>query len=324
LQTKTANRDKNYFVEGIAKSNIAILSQAITLCESDLPKHQELADDIIDSLPIRSVNSIRIGITGTPGVGKSTFIESFGLHLCSIGKKVAVLAVDPSSEVSGGSILGDKTRMEQLVREPNAFIRPTPSAGNLGGVAKKTKDTITLCEAADFDVILIETVGVGQSETEVQNMTDYFVLMVLPGGGDELQGIKKGIVEISDLILINKADGEHYNSALMTQKEYKTANHYSKKQIEILLISALESKGIENVWQIIEHKTNENKNNGFFNSKRQNQLQISTEQIILDSLIQKLQESEKYKSILKSVALEIKSKGKLSRKELKERILGII
>jgi len=311
-------------VEGIAKSNIAILSQAITLCESDLPKHQELADDIIDSLPIRSVNSIRIGITGTPGVGKSTFIESFGLHLCSIGKKVAVLAVDPSSEVSGGSILGDKTRMEQLVREPNAFIRPTPSAGNLGGVAKKTKDTITLCEAADFDVILIETVGVGQSETEVQNMTDYFVLMVLPGGGDELQGIKKGIVEISDLILINKADGEHYNSALMTQKEYKTANHYSKKQIEILLISALESKGIENVWQIIEHKTNENKNNGFFNSKRQNQLQISTEQIILDSLIQKLQESEKYKSILKSVALEIKSKGKLSRKELKERILGII
>ncbi len=324
MQTKTANRDKNYFVEGIAKSNIAILSQAITLCESDLPKHQELADDIIDSLPIRSVNSIRIGITGTPGVGKSTFIESFGLHLCSIGKKVAVLAVDPSSEVSGGSILGDKTRMEQLVREPNAFIRPTPSAGNLGGVAKKTKDTITLCEAADFDVILIETVGVGQSETEVQNMTDYFVLMVLPGGGDELQGIKKGIVEISDLILINKADGEHYNSALMTQKEYKTANHYSKKQIEILLISALESKGIENVWQIIEHKTNENKNNGFFNSKRQNQLQISTEQIILDSLIQKLQESEKYKSILKSVALEIKSKGKLSRKELKERILGII
>lgn len=311
-------------MEGIAKSNIAILSQAITLCESDLPKHQELADDIIDSLPIRSVNSIRIGITGTPGVGKSTFIESFGLHLCSIGKKVAVLAVDPSSEVSGGSILGDKTRMEQLVREPNAFIRPTPSAGNLGGVAKKTKDTITLCEAADFDVILIETVGVGQSETEVQNMTDYFVLMVLPGGGDELQGIKKGIVEISDLILINKADGEHYNSALMTQKEYKTANHYSKKQIEILLISALESKGIENVWQIIEHKTNENKNNGFFNSKRQNQLQISTEQIILDSLIQKLQESEKYKSILKSVALEIKSKGKLSRKELKERILGII
>lgn len=311
-------------MEGIAKSNVAILSQAITLRESDLPKHQELADDIIDSLPIRSVNSIRIGITGTPGVGKSTFIESFGLHLCSIGKKVAVLAVDPSSEVSGGSILGDKTRMEQLVREPNAFIRPTPSAGNLGGVAKKTKDTITLCEAADFDVILIETVGVGQSETEVQNMTDYFVLMVLPGGGDELQGIKKGIVEISDLILINKADGEHYNSALMTQKEYKTANHYSKKQIEILLISALESKGIENVWQIIEHKTNENKNNGFFNSKRQNQLQISTEQIILDSLIQKLQESEKYKSILKSVALEIKSKGKLSRKELKERILGII
>lgn len=324
MQTKTVNRDKSYYVEGIAKSNIAILSQAITLCESDLPKHQDLADEIIDSLSASAGNSIRIGITGTPGVGKSTFIESFGLYLCSIGKKVAVLAVDPSSEVSGGSILGDKTRMEQLVREPNAFIRPTPSAGNLGGVARKTKDTIILCEAAGFDVIIIETVGVGQSETEVQNMTDYFVLMVLPGGGDELQSIKKGIVEISDIILINKADGEHYNSALMTQKEYKTANHYSKKQIEILLISALESKGIENVWQIIEQKTNENKANGIFNSKRQNQIKISTEQTILDSLIQQIQESDKYKSLVESVALEIENKGTFSRKELKDRIKGIV
>ena len=252
------------------------LSQAITIIESTAKKHQQQAKEIIEKCLPHANNSIRIGITGVPGVGKSTFIESFGKLLISKGKKVAVLTVDPSSSISKGSILGDKTRMEDLVKQENAFIRPSASGDTLGGVAKKTRETIILCEAAGFDVILIETVGVGQSETAVHSMTDFFLLLKLAGAGDELQGIKRGIMEMADSIIINKADGENLKAAKLAKTEFSRALHlYPEKESgwapKTLLCSAIKNEGIAEIWEVVSNYFETVKANGYFQYKRKEQ-----------------------------------------------------
>lgn len=251
------------------------LAKAITLVESKRDDHRQQAQQVLESILPFTGNSIRIGITGIPGVGKSTFIEAFGLHLIKQGKKVAVLAVDPSSPIAGGSILGDKTRMEMLSREEHAFIRPSPSEGSLGGVAHKTRETMLLCEAAGYDVIIVETVGVGQSEYEVASMVDFFLVLMLPNAGDELQGIKKGILELADALVINKADGESINLARQSQQHYQNAFHLLQDNSfwtpRVLTCSALEHKNIEDIWaMIIEYQTIA-KESGIFEQQRREQ-----------------------------------------------------
>lgn len=266
----------NEYVEGILQGNITILSKAITLIESSLSEHHQIAQQIIAQCLPKAGNSIRIGITGVPGVGKSTFIEALGKHLTSDNHKLAVLAIDPSSERSKGSILGDKTRMEELATDSNAYIRPSPSAGSLGGVARKTREIIILCEAAGFDVIFVETVGVGQSETAVHSMVDFFLLLMLANAGDELQGIKRGIMEMADAIAINKADGENLKMASLAMAQYKNALHLfpptdSGWIPEVTTCSAYTREGIDKVWQIILQYIEFTKQNGYFISKRQHQ-----------------------------------------------------
>lgn len=233
------------------------LAQAITLIESTRAEHRQQAAQLLKTLMPATGNSIRLGISGVPGVGKSTFIEAFGNYITGQGHRVAVLAVDPTSAVSGGSILGDKTRMETLSRNPDAFIRPSPAGRTLGGVTRRSRETLLLCEAAGFDVVLVETVGVGQSETAVAGMTDMFLLMLLPGGGDELQGIKRGIMELADLILVNKADGESKAIAERTVHDYRTALHFLHPrsqhwQPRVQMLSALRQQGIAEVWQTVQ------------------------------------------------------------------------
>lgn len=241
--------------EAILSGDRRALAKAITLVESARPQDRKASQDLLNELLPHTGNSIRIGITGVPGVGKSTFIESFGQTVIGDGKKVAVLAVDPSSPVAGGSILGDKTRMEQLSRETNAFIRPSPAGKALGGVALKTRESMLLCEAAGFDVVLVETVGVGQSEHQVGSMVDFFLILLLPGGGDELQGIKKGILELADAILINKADGESENLANKTRLHYQSALSLLTQSgfwsPEVRTCSALERSGIAEAWDMV-------------------------------------------------------------------------
>jgi LAO/AO transport system kinase len=264
---------------GILLGNITALSRAITLVESTNVTHLEKANEIINSCIPHANKSIRIGITGVPGVGKSTFIEAFGTHLTSLGKKVAVLAVDPSSSISHGSILGDKTRMEELVKDKNAFIRPSASGETLGGVARKTRETITLCEAAGFDVIIIETVGVGQSETAVHSMVDFFLLLKISGAGDELQGIKRGIMEMADAIVINKADGDNIAKAKLAKTEFNRALHLfpAKKSGWIPRASTCSSytkEGIDMVWKTISDYFELVKSNNYFEIKRKDQNQF--------------------------------------------------
>ncbi len=291
-----SNRNKrptiDQYVAGILEGNIAYLSRAITLVESTNHKHQEKATEILEQCLPFSNKSIRIGITGVPGVGKSTFIETFGSFLTGKGKKVAVLAVDPSSSINKGSILGDKTRMEQLVTDKNAFIRPSPSGTSLGGVAQKTRESIILCEAAGFDTIIIETVGVGQSETMVHSMVDFFLLLKIAGAGDELQGIKRGIIEMADAIVINKSDGENIENAKIAKVEFNRALHlYPPKesgwQPKVLTASALHNKGIEAISSMIEAYITISKKNQFFNSKRNSQnkfwLESTIQQHLYDS-----------------------------------------
>lgn len=264
------------FVSNILAGNIPFLSRAITLVESTNDKHQQKANEILDRCLPHANNSVRIGITGVPGVGKSTFIESFGKHLTAQGKKVAVLAVDPSSSVNKGSILGDKTRMEELVTDKNAFIRPSPSGSSLGGVAQKTRESIILCEAAGFDTIIIETVGVGQSETVVHSMVDFFLLLKLAGAGDELQGIKRGIIEMADAIVINKADGDNQKNANIAKVEFNRALHLypikeSNWQPKVLTASALQNLGIQKIDTMITDYISLTKENKYFDIKRNEQ-----------------------------------------------------
>ncbi|MDR2231754.1 MAG: methylmalonyl Co-A mutase-associated GTPase MeaB [Tannerella sp.] len=264
------------YVDGILRGDIAMLSRAVTLIESSKEAHKQQARQIIEQCLPHAGQSVRVGITGVPGCGKSTSINVFGMHLIQQGHKVAVLAIDPSSVRTKGSILGDKTRMETLARDPHAFIRPSPSAGSLGGVAHKTQETIILCEAAGFDVIMIETVGVGQSETTVHSMVDFFLLIQLAGTGDELQGIKRGIMEMADGIVINKADGDNIARANLAAGYFRSALHFFPPSESdwipgVLTYSALEQTGIAAIWEMIDEYVTFTKSTGYFDRKRQEQ-----------------------------------------------------
>ena len=274
-EKREAQRPEILF-KGIRNGDISALSSGITLLESTLESDQSRAKELIQLCLPFSGNSIRIGITGVPGVGKSTFIESFGQHVISVGKKIAVLAIDPTSQEGGGSILGDKTRMNELSQAKDAFIRPTPSGDSLGGVARKTRESVLLCEAAGFDVIVIETVGVGQSETLVHSMVDFFLLLMLAGAGDELQGIKRGIMELADLLVINKADGENVKKAQLAAREYKNALHLFPPNpnewiAKTMTCSAIENKKIAEIWNEITSFVNHTTLNGWMQKTRQQQ-----------------------------------------------------
>lgn len=265
------------YVEGVKKGDRMILAKAITLIESNAPRDFDKAQRVLQALLPRTGHSLRIGITGVPGAGKSTFIEAFGQLLCRQGYKVAVLAVDPTSSITGGSILGDKTRMQKLSRESNCFIRPSPSGGTLGGVARKSRETMMLCEAAGCDVILVETVGVGQSETTVRSMVDFFMLVVLTGAGDDLQGIKKGIMELADAIVVNKADGDNLERAKVTQGEYERMVEFIRPATEgwkthAYRCSALKKTGLLELWAVMREFEKVTKQSGAFENRRQRQI----------------------------------------------------
>ncbi|MBV5312055.1 MAG: methylmalonyl Co-A mutase-associated GTPase MeaB [Prolixibacteraceae bacterium] len=291
------------YVDGILKGDITILSQAVTLVESSKPEHQEIAQEIIVKCLPFSGNSVRIGITGVPGVGKSTFIEAMGKQITAQGKKLAVLAIDPSSERTKGSILGDKTRMEDLSIDTNAYIRPSPSAGSLGGVARKTRETIVLCEAAGFNHIFIETVGVGQSETAVHSMVDFFLLLMLAGAGDELQGIKRGIMEMADAITINKADGNNIEKAGLARVQYMNALHLfpateSGWKPKVLTCSAYMKTGISEIWETIDDYLGLVKDNGYFQHRRNEQSKFWMYETINEHLRNNFYQNEQIKSMM--------------------------
>ena len=264
------------YVAGILEGNITTLSQAITLIESNNPDHYAQAQEIIERCLPYSGKSVRIGITGVPGAGKSTFIEAVGNMVTSLHHKLAVLAIDPSSERSGGSILGDKTRMESIVHNPDVFVRPSPSAGSLGGVARKTRESVILCEAAGYDVIFIETVGVGQSETAVHSMVDMFLMLQISGAGDELQGIKRGIMEMADMMVITKADGENIHKAQLAKAQYQNALHLfplpeSQWRAKVYTCSSVDKVGLEEVWNGVEEYLDHIEANGYFQANRNRQ-----------------------------------------------------
>ncbi len=295
----------NDYFEGILSGNRSILSKAITLVESSLPSHYEKAQQIIEKCMPWSSKSFRIGITGVPGVGKSTFIEAFGMDLIEKGHKIAVLAVDPSSSISKGSILGDKTRMEHLSVHPDAFIRPSPSAGSLGGVARKTREIIILCEAAGFDRIMVETVGVGQSETAVHSMVDFFLLLMLAGAGDELQGIKRGIMEMCDGMVINKADGENLNQAKSARVQYLRALHLfppapSGWIPKVEICSSVEKTGIDKVYEMILSYEQHVRNNKYFDTNRKTQQKYQMYETINQILSDNFHNNPVIQSITKS------------------------
>ena len=277
------------FVNGILRGDISMLSQAVTLVESSLPEHQLIAQEVIEKCLMHAGKSVRLGITGVPGAGKSTFIEALGMDLIRSGHKLAVLAIDPSSERSKGSILGDKTRMEELSVAKNAFIRPSPSSGSLGGVARKTRESIILCEAAGFDIIFVETVGVGQSETAVHSMVDFFLLIQLAGAGDELQGIKRGIMEMADGIAINKCDGSNVDKAAVAKVQYQNALHLfpppeSGWSPEAITCSSIDKNGIPEIWNMVERYIEFVKTNNFFEFKRNAQSKYWMYETINDQL----------------------------------------
>lgn len=276
VHARKAQLSANDYVEGILKGNVSILGRAVTLVESRAEAHQALAQEVIEKCLPYTGNSRRIGITGVPGAGKSTSIDVFGLHVLRQGGKLAVLAIDPSSERTKGSILGDKTRMEKLSQHPDAFIRPSPSAGSLGGVARKTRETIMLCEAAGYNNIFVETVGVGQSETAVHSMVDFFLLIQLAGTGDELQGIKRGIMEMADGIVINKADGDNIDRANLAAAQFRNALHLfpptpSKWVPEVICYSGYYELNIDKVWDMIDRYFEYVKKTGYFQHKRNEQ-----------------------------------------------------
>lgn len=278
------------YVEGILAGNRTILGRALTLVESNNERHREMGQEVVRRILPHSGNALRIGITGVPGAGKSTFIDQFGVNLTALGFKVAVLAIDPSSRITKGSILGDKTRMQQLSVDPQAFVRPSPSGGSLGGVARKTREGMLLCEAGGFDVILVETVGVGQSETVVSDMVDFFLLIQIAGAGDELQGIKRGIMELADMVAINKAEGDNELPARRAAREYQTALHYMHPRTPgwtpaVRTMSGLHNLGLDKVWEVIEDYRKEMTENGTLQARRREQLQKWTWDIVEDHLM---------------------------------------
>lgn len=298
-----ATRSFDYYFDGIQSGNRTILGQAITLIESELPRHQLLAQQLVAACLAHNGFAQRIGISGAPGVGKSTFIETIGSHAIQQGRKIAVLAVDPSSQKSGGSILGDKTRMQALSKHPSAFVRPSPAGKSLGGVARKTRETITICEAAGFDTILIETVGVGQSEIAVHSMVDCFLLLLLPGAGDELQGIKRGIVEMADLVAINKAEDNRLELAKATKRAYRNAIHLFPAKTSgwtpiIQTCSALKNNHIDTVWQHLQTYFRHVTDNTYLLQNRQTQIAYWFEEALNDRLQQWFRQQEAIRSTL--------------------------
>ena len=297
--------------EAILTGDRRALAKAITLVESQRPQDVETAQTLLKSLLPHTGNSIRIGITGVPGVGKSTFIEAFGQHVIEQGHRLAVLAVDPSSPVAGGSILGDKTRMEALSREEAAFIRPSPAGRALGGVAFKTRESLLLCEAAGFDIILVETVGVGQSEHQVAGMVDFFLLLMLPGGGDELQGIKKGILELADAIVVNKADGPSESLARTTQQHYRSAmsllKHDDFWEPKVMTCSALQRQGIEDIWNMISEYADASRANGAFDEIRAEQNLSWMRQLVDELLRDQLAKHPRVREALPTVEADVRS-----------------
>ncbi len=292
------------------------LARAITLVESGRDDHRAQSVDLLERLAGSGRQALRIGLSGTPGVGKSTFIESFGMMLTQQGLKVAVLAVDPSSARSGGSILGDKTRMERLSRAPNAFIRPSPSQSALGGVARRTRDAVSLCEAAGFDVILIETVGVGQSETMVADMTDLFILLLAPAGGDELQGVKRGIMEMADIILVNKADGDLKSAAMRTCADYAGALRLLRKRAQdpegfpkAMTVSAMEEAGLETAWGEMQALADWRRENGHFDSRRADQARHWFEEEVRLALLARLERDPAVKAQMGALGQEVAQGG---------------
>jgi LAO/AO transport system kinase len=289
-------------IKKILNGDRRALAKAITLVESLRPEDRTLGSQLLDALMPSTGKALRIAISGPPGVGKSTYIETLGLHLISIGKKVAVLAIDPSSPKNGGSILGDKTRMEDLSRSDQAFIRPSPSGGNLGGIAQKTREALLLCEAAGFDIILVETVGVGQSEIEAHSITDFFLLLSLPGSGDELQGMKKGIMELADMIVVNKADRSNLPAAEIARTQIQTALgmlRSSDTLPPVLLASALENRGVSESSKTIEAALLNSKKNGSFDERRKQQTSRWFERIVKDLIMEKMINRSEIAKLLK-------------------------
>ncbi len=314
------------YVWGIRNADPAVLARAITLVESTAPQHEAVAAGLMQALLPHRNHSVRIGITGVPGVGKSTFIEAFGLYLCEQGHRAAVLAVDPTSVVSGGSILGDKTRMEKLSRHPSAYIRPSPSGGALGGVTRKTRETITLCEAAGYDVILIETVGVGQSEIAVRSMTDFFLLLALTGAGDELQGIKKGIVEMADAIAVTKADEDNLVAAERLQLELSQVLHLLAPATagwkpEVLTCSAVKGSGIPEVWAVVEKFRREMTASGEWDARRLGQVQEGLVEFAREQVLAGMMDSRVVQDDLGRLGSKV-AEGKMTLREAAMRMVG--
>jgi len=310
------------FVREISLGNRIVLAQAITLVESKLDEDRTLAEQLIETLLPSTGNSMRIGITGVPGVGKSTFIEAFGKYLTSLSKKIAILTIDPSSTKTRGSILGDKTRMEELARDPLAFIRPTAAGLTLGGVADRTREAILLCEAAGFEIIIIETVGVGQSETAVRNMVDFFLLLMLAGAGDELQGIKKGIMEMADAVVITKADGENIQRANQACADFQYALHLFSEadsgwKSTVLTSSAMEKRGIKETWDLIQRYVQFTRSNHYFEQQRKQQSLIWFRESIQQMLVQELSKSGEMNAKMKLLEDQITNKKVLPSRAAK-------
>ena len=298
------------YVEGVISQDRSILARAITLVESIHVDHRVLADSVLTKLLSYAGRARRVGITGVPGVGKSTFIETLGKQLTSTGARVAVLAVDPTSSRTGGSILGDKTRMQELARDPSAFIRPSPTSGTLGGVARATRESMILCEAAGYDIILVETVGVGQSETTVAEMVDFFLALMLPGAGDELQGIKKGLLEIADMIVVNKADGSTKNAAERAASEYRRALHILKPVSLTWMppahtCSAISGNGLADIWKDIENHRELLKTSGEFDEKRKQQRVRWMWSMIQDRLLLEIEKNKSLQNIARALEAQV-------------------
>ncbi|WP_163996482.1 methylmalonyl Co-A mutase-associated GTPase MeaB [Pyxidicoccus caerfyrddinensis] len=311
------------YMDGVRAGDRAVLARAITLVESEHPRHAALAQEVLTRLLPHTGNSQRVGISGVPGAGKSTFIDALGMHLVGKGHRVAVLAIDPSSSISGGSILGDKTRMARLSRESAAYIRPSPSSGTLGGVARKTRETLLLCEAAGFDVVLVETVGVGQSETVVSELVDFYLVLMLAGAGDELQGIKRGILEVADMVAINKADGDNAPRAERARAEYRAALHLMRPGAEpvVTTCSALEGTGIEKLWDSVVERIARRAASGELSRRRQEQQVGWMWAMVQDGLRSALRAHPEVSALVPSLETDVRE-GRATPTSAALRVLG--